>query len=93
MDSISERRFANLRTVDTQLAFMLEIGEKASNLPEQLRLLRDLYEEDTEQRIEFFTGFVGVASKILTVSVIAGIYIGTYMPIILAGPKMMNSGN
>jgi type II secretory pathway component PulF len=80
-------------TVDTQLAFMLEIGEKASNLPEQLRLLRDLYEEETEQRIEFFTGFVGVASKILTVSVIAGIYIGTYMPIILAGPKMMNSGN
>jgi type II secretory pathway component PulF len=72
---------------------MLEIGEKASNLPEQLRLLRDLYEEETEQRIEFFTGFVGVASKILTVSVIAGIYIGTYMPIILAGPKMMNSGN
>ena len=80
-------------TVDTQLAFMLEIGEKASNLPEQLRLLRDLYEEETEQRIEFFTGFVGVASKILTVSVIAMIYIGTYMPIILAGPKMMNSGN
>jgi type IV pilus assembly protein PilC len=80
-------------TVDTQLAFMLEIGEKASNLPEQLRLLRDLYEEDTEQKIEYFTGFVGVASKILTVSVIAGIYIGTYMPIILAGPKMMNSGN
>src|SRR3984957_7318165 len=80
-------------TVDTQLAFMLEIGEKASNLSEQLRLLRDLYEEETEQRIDFFTGFVGVASKILTVSVIAMIYIGTYMPIILAGPKMMNSGN
>jgi type II secretory pathway component PulF len=80
-------------TVDTQLSHMLEIGEKASNLTEQLRLLRDLYEEETEQRIEFFTGFVGVASKILTVSVIAMIYIGTYMPIILAGPKMMNSGH
>lgn len=80
-------------TVDTQLSHMLEIGEKASNLTEQLRLLRDLYEEETEQRIEFFTGFVGVASKILTVSVIGMIYIGTYMPIILAGPKMMNSGH
>jgi type II secretory pathway component PulF len=80
-------------TVDTQLSHMLEIGEKASNLTEQLRLLRDLYEEETEQRIEFFTGFVGVTSKILTVSVIAMIYIGTYMPIILAGPKMMNSGH
>ena len=62
-------------TVDTQLAFMLEIGEKASNLPEQLRLLRDLYEEETERQIDFFTGFVGVASKIVTVSVIATIYI------------------
>jgi type II secretory pathway component PulF len=80
-------------TVDPQLSHMLEIGEKASNLTEQLRLLRDLYEEETEQRIEFFTGFVGVTSKILTVSVIAMIYIGTYMPIILAGPKMMNSGH
>jgi type II secretory pathway component PulF len=80
-------------SVDPQLSHMLEIGEKASNLTEQLRLLRDLYEEETAQRIDFFTGFVGVASKILTVSVIAMIYIGTYMPIILAGPKMMNSGH
>jgi type II secretory pathway component PulF len=80
-------------TVDRQLSHMLAIGEKASNLSEQLRLLRDLYEEETTQRIEFFTGFVGVTSKILTVSVIAMIYIGTYMPIILAGPKMMNSGH
>src|SRR3984893_8175601 len=80
-------------TVDTQLSHMLEIGEKASNLSEQLRLLRDLYEEETAQRIDFFTGFVGVASKILTVSVIGMIYIGTYMPIIMAGPKMMNSGH
>ena len=79
-------------SVDPQLSHMLEIGEKASNLTEQLRLLRDLYEEETAQRIEFFTGFVGVMSKILTVSVSAMIYIGTYMPIILAGPKMMNSG-
>jgi type II secretory pathway component PulF len=78
-------------SVDTQLAHMLEIGEKASNLSEQLRLLRDLYEEETAQRIEFFTGFVGVTSKIVTVSVIAMIYIGTYMPIIMAGPKMMQA--
>jgi type II secretory pathway component PulF len=80
-------------TVDPQLSHMLEIGEKSSNLTEQLRLLRDLYEEETAQRIEFFTGFVGVASKVLTVSVIAMIYIGTYMPIVLAGPKMMNAGH
>jgi len=80
-------------SVDPQLSHMLEIGEKSSNLTEQLRLLRDLYEEETAQRIEFFTGFVGVASKVLTVSVIAMIYIGTYMPIVLAGPKMMNPGH
>jgi hypothetical protein len=39
-----------------------------------------------------FTEFVGVASKIATVSIIAGIYLGTYMPIVMAGPKIMNSG-
>ena len=79
-------------TFDPQLSHMVEIGEKASNLAEQLRLLRDLYEEETGNRIEFFTGLVGVVSKIATVSVIGAIYLGSYLPIIMAGIKMMNSG-
>ncbi len=79
-------------TFDPQLAHMVEIGEKASNLGEQLRLLRDLYEEETSQRIEFFTGLVGLLSKVVTVLIIAGIYLGTYLPIIMAGIKMMESG-
>jgi type II secretory pathway component PulF len=78
-------------TFDPQLSHMVEIGEKASNLDEQLRLLRDLYEEETAQRIEFFTGLVGLISKVLTVSIIAGVYLGTYLPIIMAGVKMMSS--
>jgi type IV pilus assembly protein PilC len=79
-------------TFDPQLSHMVEIGEKASNLGEQLSLLRDLYEEETGQRIEFFTGFVGLLSKVATVTLIAGIYLGTYLPIIMAGVKMMSSG-
>jgi type II secretory pathway component PulF len=78
-------------TFDAQLSHMIEVGEKASNLSEQLILLRDLYEEETATRIELFTAIVGLLSKILTVSVIGFIYIGTYLPIILAGPKMMQS--
>ena len=79
-------------TFDLQLSHMVEIGEKASNLAEQLRLLRDLYEEETAQSIELFTGLVGFVSKIVTVSIIAGVYLGTYLPIIMAGVKMMDSG-
>jgi type II secretory pathway component PulF len=79
-------------TFDPQLSHMVEIGEKASNLSEQLSLLRDLYEEETAQRIEFFTGFVGLVSKVATVTLIAGIYLGTYLPIIMAGVKMMSAG-
>jgi type IV pilus assembly protein PilC len=79
-------------SVDPQLSHMVEIGEKASNLPEQLRLLRDLYEEETSQQIEFFTGMVGLLSKIITLALIAGIYLATYLPIIFAGVKMMQSG-
>ncbi len=79
-------------SVDPQLSHMLEIGEKASNLSEQLRLLRDLYEEETAQQIEFFTGLIGLLSKVFTVALIAGIYLGTYLPIIMAGVKMMSSG-
>ncbi|MBV8274621.1 MAG: type II secretion system F family protein, partial [Verrucomicrobia bacterium] len=76
---------------DPQLSHMIEVGEKASNLAEQLLLLRDLYEEETTQRIEFFTGLVGLVSKVATVSIIAGIYIGTYLPIVMAGVKMMGA--
>jgi type II secretory pathway component PulF len=79
-------------TFDSQLSHMIEIGEKASNLAEQLSLLRDLYEEETAQRIELFTGLVGLVSKVATVALIAGIYLGTYLPIIMAGVKMMGSG-
>jgi type II secretory pathway component PulF len=79
-------------TFDPQLSHMIEIGEKASNLSEQLSLLRDLYEEETGQRIEFFTALVGLVSKVATVTLIAGIYLGTYLPIIMAGVKMMSSG-
>jgi len=79
-------------SVDPQLSHMVEIGEKASNLPEQLRLLRDLYEEEISQQIEFFTGMVGLLSKIVTVALIGGIYLATYLPIIFAGIKMMSSG-
>jgi type II secretory pathway component PulF len=79
-------------SVDPQLSHMIEIGEKASNLSEQLRLLRDLYEEETAQQIEFFTGLVGLLSKVVTVALIGGIYLGTYLPIIMAGVKMMSSG-
>jgi type II secretory pathway component PulF len=79
-------------TFDPQLSHMVEIGEKSSNLAEQLRLLRDLYEEETAQRIEFFTAFVGLVSKVVTVLLIAGIYLGTYLPIIMSGVKMMGTG-
>ncbi|MBW0000345.1 MAG: type II secretion system F family protein [Verrucomicrobia bacterium] len=78
-------------TMDPQLTHMIEVGEKASNLNEQLLLLRNLYEEETAQRIELFTGLVGVMSKLVTVSIIGFIYLGAYMPIVLAGPKMMQA--
>ena len=79
-------------SVDVQLSHMVEIGEKASNLPEQLCLLRDLYEEETAQQIELFTGLIGLLSKAGTVTIIAGIYLATYLPIIMAGMKMMSAG-
>jgi|SRR6516225_10323142 hypothetical protein len=40
--------------------------------------------------IEFFTGMVGLSSKI--VALIGGIYLATYLPVIMAGVKMMSTG-
>ena len=84
--------FAKYTSVDSQVVHMLSIGEKSASLDSQLEMLSSMYEEDSETYMAAFTAAVSFLVLIMAVFLIAAVFIGTFLPIFLMGPKMMNSG-
>lgn len=84
--------FAKYTSVDSQVVHMLSIGEKSASLDSQLDMLSQMYEEDAETYMQTFTAVVNFIVLIIAVMLIAAVFIGTFLPIFLMGPKMMNSG-
>ncbi len=84
--------FAKYTSVDSQVTHMLSIGEKSASLDSQLEMLTEMYEEDAENHMATFSATVGFLVLIIAVSLIAAVFIGTFLPIFLMGPKMMQSG-
>lgn len=84
--------FSKYTSVDTQVVHMLSIGEKSASLDSQLEMLTAMYEEDAENYMGAFTAAVNFIVLIIAVSLIAAVFIGTFLPIFLMGPKMMNAG-
>lgn len=79
--------------LDPQVIHMMGIGEKSASLPQQLELLRDIYEEDTEAYMSDFTQVINFLTLAAAVLLIGLVFTGSMLPIFLMGPKMMNSGN
>ena len=71
---------------------MMSIGEKSASLDTQLEMLSQMYEEDSENYMAAFTAAVSFLVLVMAVFLIAAVFIGTFLPIFLMGPKMMNSG-
>lgn len=84
--------FAKYTSVDSQVVHMLSIGEKSASLDSQLGMLSQMYEEDSENYMAAFTATVNFLVLLIAVALIAAVFIGTFLPIFLMGPKMMNSG-
>lgn len=84
--------FSKYTSVDTQVVHMLSIGEKSASLDSQLEMLTTMYEEDAENYMTTFTAAVNFAVLIIAVGLIAAVFIGTFFPIFLMGPKMMQGG-
>lgn len=84
--------FAKYTSVDSQVVHMLSIGEKSASLDTQLEMLSQMYEEDSENHMTAFTATVSFLVLVMAVFLIAAVFIGTFLPIFLMGPKMMNSG-
>lgn len=84
--------FSKYTSVDTQVVHMLSIGEKSASLDNQLDMLSKMYEEDAENAMTAFTATINFIVLIIAVSLIAAVFIGTFLPIFLMGPKMMQGG-
>jgi type II secretory pathway component PulF len=84
--------FAKYTSVDNQVTHMLSIGEKSASLDSQLEMLSTMYAEDAENQMAAFTAAVNFAVLLIAVGLITAVFIGTFLPIFLMGPKMMQGG-
>jgi type II secretory pathway component PulF len=84
--------FAKYTSVDSQVTHMLSIGEKSASLDAQLEMLSVMYEEDAENYMAMFAATVSFVVLLIAVGIIAAVFIGTFLPIFLMGPKMMQGG-
>jgi len=76
---------------DEQVSHMIGIGEKSSSVANQLRLLAEMYEEDADNYMKEFSQMVSFLVTLLAAGLIGMVMVGTYLPIVLMGPKMMKS--
>ena len=79
-------------SVDEQVVHMMSIGERSASIDNQLKMLADMYEEEAENYMNDFTQVLNFIVLLMAVSLIAAVFIGTFLPIFLMGPKMMQSG-
>ncbi len=79
--------------LDPQVVHMVGIGEKFASLPQQLELLKEIYDEDTNAYMNDFTQAINFITLALAVFIIGIVFTGAMLPIFMMGPRMMNSGN
>ncbi|MEO7099681.1 MAG: type II secretion system F family protein [Luteolibacter sp.] len=84
--------FAKYTSVDAQVTHMLSIGEKSASLDAQLDMLSEMYEEDTQNHMNSFAAAISFVVLLIAVALIAAVFVGTFLPIFLMGPKMMQAG-
>ncbi len=84
--------FAKYTSVDAQVTHMLSIGEKSASLDAQLGMLSEMYEEDLQNHMSAFAAAISFVVLIIAVSLIGAVFVGTFLPIFLMGPKMMQAG-
>jgi type II secretory pathway component PulF len=70
---------------------MLSIGEKSASLDSQLGMLCEMYEEDLQNHMSAFAATISFIVLIIAVCLIAAVFVGTFLPIFLMGPKMMQA--
>lgn len=83
--------FGKFTSADDQIVHMLSIGERSASLDTQLKMLNEMLEEDTQNHMNDFTATLNFIVLLIAVALIAAVFLGTFLPIFLMGPKMMQA--
>ena len=83
--------FRRFTSCDKPVAHMLGAGEKGGTLPEQLHLLAEMYEEQTADSMEIFVAVTSFITLFICCALIGFVFLGSILPTILMGPRMMNA--
>ncbi len=75
-----------------QVTHMMSIGERSASIDKQLHMLAEMYEEEAQNHMNDFTQILNFLVLLAAVGLIGAVFIGTFLPIFLMGPKMMQSG-
>jgi type IV pilus assembly protein PilC len=81
----------NYTSCDPEVSHMLGIGEETGTTGEQLNLLVGLYEDRLAQAIDVFSTRTQVIIFITAAILLGSCYVASYLPVILMGPKMLQS--
>ncbi|NNC88142.1 MAG: hypothetical protein HKN82_06740 [Akkermansiaceae bacterium] len=83
--------FSKYTSVDEQVVHMLSIGERSASIDSQLNMLAEMYEEESESHMNDFTQVLNFLVLLIAVTLIGAVFVSTFLPIFLMGPKMMQS--
>lgn len=76
---------------DATVVHMIAIGEKTGQLPEQLTLCSGMVENQTKDSMELLSSKVQMLSTVIPVTLIAFIFVSSYMPIVMMSAQMMKN--
>ena len=83
--------FSKYTSCDPQVSHMMGIGERTASIDIQLKLLAEMYEEDTQAHMENFIQKINLVIIIVAALLIAFVFISAFLPIFLMGPRLMRS--
>lgn len=83
--------FSRYTSCDARLSHMVGVGEKTATLDLQLSLLTTMFEDEADEAMAIFVAIINTLTMIFAACMIAFVYLGTMLPIVLMGPKMMQA--
>ncbi len=83
--------FSKYTSIDEQVCHMMAIGERSASIDDNLRLMADMYEEEAENNMEALTHIVNALVLFIAVGLIAAVFISSFLPIFLMGPRLMQN--
>lgn len=81
--------FNKYTSCDPQVGHMMSIGERTASIDIQLKLLAEMYEEDTQAYMDSFIQKINLLILIFAAVLIGFVFVSAFLPIFLMGPRLM----